>query len=98
MGKGTTLSLAQRALVEESGYQWQGLSEEAALALARGEMAVEELDDGRLLAFLQLANLLYRGGEPLVDDAAYDFTYLAELRRRQPQHPFLHTGRETVKR
>ena len=91
MGKGTTLSLAQRALVEESGYQWQGLSEEAALALARGEMAVEELDDGRLLAFLQLANLLYRGGEPLVDDAAYDFTFLAELRRRQPQHPFLHS-------
>ncbi len=39
--------------------------------------------------FLVLANLLYRGGVPLVSDGQYDFIFLAELKRRNPTHPFL---------
>jgi DNA ligase (NAD+) len=52
---------------------------------------VEELADEQLEEFLQIANLLYRGGENLISDALYDFTFLAELKNRSPDHPFLHT-------
>ncbi len=52
--------------------------------------SAETISDDQLLAFLQLANLLYRSGEPVVADDDYDFIYLAELRRRHPNHPFLH--------
>jgi DNA ligase (NAD+) len=91
MGKGVGLSDEQRAILAEAGYGWEQLHEVEAAAIAAGNMVVTELDDSRLLAFLQLANLLYRGGEPLISDADYDFIYLAELRRRQPEHPYLHS-------
>lgn len=91
MGKGENLRDGQRAILAESGHDWKQLPEAEAVAIADGRVAVAELDDQRLLAFLQLANLLYRGGEPLISDADYDFLYLAELRRRNPDHPFLHS-------
>ena len=34
---------------------------------------------------------MYRGGEPILSDADYDSIYLAELQRRQPDHPYLHS-------
>ncbi len=91
MGKGVGLRDEQRAILAEGGYGWEQLNEMEAAMIAAGTIVVTELDDRRLLAFVQLANLLYRGGEPLVSDAAYDFTFLAELRRRQPDHPYLHS-------
>jgi DNA ligase (NAD+) len=42
------------------------------------------------LEFLHLSNYLYRAGFPLISDTRYDFHFLAEWRRRHPQHPFLH--------
>ncbi len=48
------------------------------------------LSDKQLLEFLTLANALYRGGEPIISDPIYDNVFLAELQRRNPQHPFLH--------
>ena len=91
MGKGVKVSDGQRAILAEAGYVWEELGETEALAIAEGRTAVAELDDRQLLAFLELANLLYRGGEPLISDADYDFVFLAELRRRIPDHPFLHS-------
>ena len=44
----------------------------------------------QLVAFLEKAALAYRQGSPLIDDHAYDHVYLAELQRRDPDHPFLH--------
>ncbi len=61
------------------------------LAIAAGKKDVGQLEQGELVEFLQLANLFYRAGEPLIVDDDYDFIYLAELRRRSPGHPFLHT-------
>jgi len=52
---------------------------------------VADCSDDELIAFLKIANALYRGGEPIISDADYDFIYLAELRHRQPNHPLLHT-------
>ena len=49
------------------------------------------LFDEELLAFLQICNALYRSGEPLVADKIYDSVFLAELEKRHPDHPFLHT-------
>jgi len=49
------------------------------------------LTDEQLLAFLQVCNALYRGGEPLISDADYDFIFLAELQKRHPNHPYLET-------
>ena len=49
------------------------------------------LPDDDLLAFLEICNTLYRGGEPLIPDKIYDSVFLAELERRHPDHPFLHT-------
>jgi DNA ligase (NAD+) len=48
------------------------------------------LADDELLEFLQICNALYRGGEPLIPDRAYDSIFLAELARRHPDHPYLH--------
>ncbi|MEQ1559545.1 MAG: BRCT domain-containing protein [Methyloglobulus sp.] len=50
-----------------------------------------QLSDEDLLAFLQTCNILYRAGEPLISDRIYDSVFLAELQKRHPDHPFLHT-------
>ncbi|PKM10966.1 MAG: DNA ligase [Gammaproteobacteria bacterium HGW-Gammaproteobacteria-3] len=84
------LTDAQYDLLRQTAFQLDNLSVEqleniAGLADAGG------LSDAQLLEFLQVANLLYRGGQPLISDAVYDTVFLAELQRRQPRHPFLHT-------
>ncbi|MCK5904311.1 MAG: DNA ligase, partial [Gammaproteobacteria bacterium] len=43
----------------------------------------------KLVTFLEKAVLAYRQGFPLIDDDTYDHIYLAELQRREPEHPFL---------
>ena len=43
----------------------------------------------KLVTFLENAALTYREGSPIIDDDTYDHVYLAELKRRNPQHPFL---------
>ncbi len=71
------LSPEQQRLVDT----FQGeLTAAALLEIASGKRSVEQLATGELLDFLQLANSLYRAGEPLITDADYDFLYLAELR------------------
>jgi DNA ligase (NAD+) len=51
----------------------------------------DDLTDDDLLAFLAICNALYRSGEPLISDKTYDSVFLAELEKRHPDHPFLHT-------
>jgi DNA ligase (NAD+) len=50
-----------------------------------------QLSDHSLLGFLQIANLLYRAGEPLITDVLYDQVFLSALKTRNPAHPFLST-------
>ncbi|MGR8979728.1 MAG: helix-hairpin-helix domain-containing protein [Gammaproteobacteria bacterium] len=47
------------------------------------------LADEQLVEFLQICNLLYRHGTPLISDYIYDFVFLAELQKRHPDHPYL---------
>ena len=49
------------------------------------------LSDDELLAFLNIANTLYRAGDAIVSDQDYDFVFLEALRQRNPDHPFLTT-------
>lgn len=52
---------------------------------------VKELSEAELVELLHLANALYRGGYPIISDAAYDGIYLQELERRNPDHEYLHS-------
>lgn len=91
MGKNEGLSQAQRGILAEANCPLNVLSEDEVAAIGAGEIAVAGMSDAQLEEFLQVANLLYRGGEELISDAMYDFTFLAELKRRHPDHPYLHT-------
>lgn len=81
----------QQEILEEADFVFRSASEVEVCDIAAGIKQVSELDEETLLELLQVLNLLYRGGEPLVDDASYDFIYLAELKARNPKHPFLRT-------
>ncbi len=83
------LNREQLQLLEKAGFAFQKITQEQVLAIVRGEVPVEELDDTSLVECLTVANLLYRGGFPLVSDYVYDFIFLAELKKRRPDHPFL---------
>ncbi|MGR9053202.1 MAG: helix-hairpin-helix domain-containing protein, partial [Gammaproteobacteria bacterium] len=83
------LSDAQLEIIGKAGLEPKSLTLERIEEVAgRGDVA--GLSDEQLVEFLEIANALYRGGELLISDARYDAVFLAELRRRQPQHPFLH--------
>lgn len=85
------LSDSQKEILGEAKFVLNHLSEEELSAFAGLEVNLPVVDDGKLLEFLQLTNILYRAGESLVSDEQYDFFFLGELRRRSPNHPFLHT-------
>lgn len=80
------LTKEQRQLLDENKKQ---LSVETFLTIATEQIPVQELALDQLVEFLELANLLYRQGQPLLSDASYDFIFHAELARRNPEHPFL---------
>jgi DNA ligase (NAD+) len=65
------------------------LSQETIDRIVRQDIAVDDLSEEQLVSFLETANERYRSGQPIISDAEYDFTYLAELRSRNASHPFL---------
>ncbi|MGB3210296.1 MAG: BRCT domain-containing protein [Desulforhopalus sp.] len=91
MGKNMGLSDSQKEILREVGFVFNNLSEAEISIFTDPEFDVSAVEDGKLLEFLELANLLYRAGEQLITDEQYDFTFLEELRNRTPDHPFLHT-------
>ncbi len=84
------LSETQKSILSLSGLQFKHLSEEKLLHISQHPENVSQLTDAELEEFIRIANILYRGGEPIISDADYDFVFLAELKRRNPRHPFLH--------
>ncbi|MFT5700950.1 MAG: DNA ligase (NAD+) [Desulforhopalus sp.] len=89
MDIGMKLSEEQVEVLELAGFTFEELSEEELLDIAELRRDVSQLTDDMLVEFLAAANLLYRGGVPLIEDSTYDFTFLAELHNRNPEHPFL---------
>ncbi len=85
-----SLSQTQLEILKQVHLESTQLSAELIAQIAT-QADPQQLSDEQLLAFLQACNALYRGGEPLIPDAAYDFIFLAELQKRHPQHPYLET-------
>jgi DNA ligase (NAD+) len=85
------LTLSQKQLVSQANLQFDDISEERFHLLCQNSELIQSADDDELIAFLQISNALYRGGEPTVSDADYDFIYLAELKNRHPEHHLLQT-------
>jgi DNA ligase (NAD+) len=83
------LNSTQLEIFEQAGFEFAALTVADLLEIAGQEREVTALTDEELVEFLVATNLLYRGGEPLISDAVYDFTFLAELKNRNPDHPFL---------
>ena len=80
------LQLIQHANSENTQLSLSGLEE-----LIRNPDTVKTVSDTDLIDFLTIANALYRAGESIISDHDYDFIYLAELKKRSPDHPLLHT-------
>jgi DNA ligase (NAD+) len=85
------LTPSQLALIQQANLSLDTLGAERFDNLIRCPDLLTAYSDDELTLFLQIANALYRGGEAVLSDADYDFIYLAELRRRQPDHPYLHS-------
>jgi DNA ligase (NAD+) len=79
----------QKEILTRSDMRLKVLTEEKVAAIAERRVDEDSLSDVELVEFLQVANSLYRGGAGIINDAEYDFTFIAELRRRNPHHPFL---------
>ncbi len=91
MIKNKALSTTQKEVLAETEFTFKHLAEEELAAVIDPAYDVAEMDDDKLLEFLELANILYRAGEQLITDQQYDFVFLEELRNRLPDHPFLQT-------
>jgi len=85
-----SLSNTQLALLKQADLESTQLSPELIAQIA-AQANPKDLTDEQLLEFLQVCNALYRGGEPFISDADYDFVFLAELQKRHPHHPYLET-------
>ena len=79
----------QLLLIQQAGLDFNSLDQASFVALIQNPQDLTACSDQALIAFLQLANALYRGGEPIISDADYDHVFLAELKRRLPDHPLL---------
>ncbi len=62
---------------------------EGQLCLLAEIKQTDGLTDKELIEFLNISNALYRGGEPIVNDADYDFVFMGELKKRQPEHALI---------
>ena len=89
MERGNVLSSKQSEILKESGFSFSVLTIEEFMGIALSDLDASSLSDEALLEFLTAANLLYRNGYPVVSDNSYDFTFRAELAKRQPSHEFL---------
>ncbi len=82
---------SQKEILAEAQFALSHLSETDLSAFIGSKIDLSEVDDDKLLEFLELANILYRAGEQLIPDDRYDFVFLEELKNRVPDHPYLHT-------
>ncbi|MEK6583329.1 MAG: DNA ligase, partial [Nitrospirota bacterium] len=78
-----------RTILKGSGVILQTLNEGDIRDIINQPMYVYTLSDDKLIEFLQVANALYRGGKPIISDADYDSIFLAELKKRNPNHEFI---------
>ena len=83
------LTATQETLIRQAGLDLGQIGQERFCELRQHPDRLDGYRDEELVEFLKIANALYRGGEPVIGDDDYDFIYLAELKRRDPDHPYL---------
>lgn len=87
--KKIVLSNEQQALISRLMDDDDTLGESDVVAIASGALNPTFLEFPTLFRFVELANSLYRAGLPIISDRLYDSVFIAELKRREPSHPFL---------
>lgn len=80
---------SQKKLIQLAAINLESIGEQRFFELYNNPELIGEASNQELSTFLQIANAVYRGGEPVISDGEYDFIYLEELRRREPAHPWL---------
>ncbi len=81
----------QRKILGLSKISLDVLTEIEIFKIASGEIKPASLTDEQLIKFLEIANATYRAGDQVISDDDYDHLFLAELSRRNPEHPYLKT-------
>lgn len=81
----------QKELVSQASLNFDELGEDRFCELCQNPEAISTISEEELVIFLKITSAIYHGGEPIISDADYDFVYLAELRKRNPIHPWLST-------
>ena len=83
------LTPQQNTLLLQANLSFTELTESRFCRLYENTDSIDSTSDAELIEFLQMSNALYRGGEAVISDTEYDFIFLAELRKRHPEHPLL---------
>ncbi len=78
----------QQQILQQANINLNVLTEQQLVEITINQQ-VETLSTAELSEFLMISNALYRSGDALISDADYDFIFLAELKKRDPQHPFI---------
>jgi DNA ligase (NAD+) len=84
-----SFSTLQKQILDRADVTLSTLTEQQVMKLVNRESYVQHLSDDQLVEFLKIANATYRAGNRIISDEEYDFTFLAELRNRNPHHPYL---------
>ena len=84
-------SASQQSLIRQAGLDFDKIAEPRIFQLLQQPELLSDCREQELELCIGIANVLYRGGAAIISDADYDFCYLAELRRRNPDHEFLHS-------
>ena len=79
----------QKEILNRSNIKLKELTEKKIFEIVEESLNPDVLNTLELVEFLELANALYRSGDRIISDADYDFVFLEELKRRDPDHPFL---------
>jgi DNA ligase (NAD+) len=79
----------QQHILQQANLSFDLLSAARLVEIVQQPDLVSELSDDELEELLAIANALYRGGAEMVSDKVYDFVLMAELKSRNPLHPFL---------
>ena len=79
----------QKEILDRANIKLKELTEERVFEIAENSLNSNVLDTSELVEFLEVANALYRSGDRIISDADYDFIFLEELKRREPDHSFL---------
>ena len=67
------------------------LSIEELNKIISNDLLVGDLSDEQIIEFCEYANKKYRSGFPVVSDEDYDFIFLKELKKRNPEHHLLNS-------